>query len=279
MNGLLLRARPSAKLCRTTPWEALRACLVGAVFFAGCSVVEGSGVIETEERPVAEASSVDVCCGFSVRVEQGDEPRLRLTADDNLLPEVEVVEQGGRLSIGWRSDSELYEPTRAVEVDLVLPEVRKFETSGGGTIEFGPMTAPSLDVVTSGGAAAHFREVETEAFRGEFSGAASVSFHGLVTQTLSLDSSGGGIVRADGVAEQVDVTVSGGGSYRAWELPSADVVLNLTGGSVARVAAHSLLEVAASGGSEVRYQGEPVLRVNLTGGSTVEPRSSDDRSR
>lgn len=102
-----------------------------------------------------------------------------------------------------------------------------------------------------------------------FSGGISAMINGFTQSSLVASFSGGSDVTFTGSVGQLTASLAGGSTVNAYSFPATAAVLNLTGGSEARIAASQNLTITASGGSKVYYKGTPALVQTLTGGSTV----------
>ncbi|WP_375445834.1 GIN domain-containing protein [uncultured Fibrella sp.] len=102
-----------------------------------------------------------------------------------------------------------------------------------------------------------------------FSGGVSATITGFTQPSLVASFSGGSTVTLTGSVGQLTASLTGGSTVNAYSFPASDAVINLAGGSEARIAASQNLNVTASGGSKVYYRGTPTLVQNLTGASTV----------
>jgi hypothetical protein len=231
-------------------FHVARLALAGLLLTAaGCVVVTGSGELETQTYSIDEEhTEISVCCGFQLELDQG-EPQLSVRADDNILDEIVVHDEGDRLVIEYERSSVSYYPSRPVRVRATLAEIDDVEASGGAEIEAEPIEADFVDVLLSGGSRADFHELEAS--------------------ELVLGASGGSHARLTGKVGTQTVTVSGGSVYEAFGLRSESAYLEVSGGSVAEVDVHRRLEAEVSGGSQVLYDGNPRVVRDVSGGSTL----------
>ncbi len=224
--------------------------LLAVLVTTGCGAFEldGSGYIVTEERKVENFDRVSTCCGFDVQVTQGEEEYLRLTGDDNLLREITVYQRGDQVVVD-REHSLFFNPTRRIRVEVGVKNLRAFSGSGGSRLT---MT-----------------ELEASTLRIELSGGGEGKLTNLSAGTLSVALSGGSELAASGTIDRQSIELSGGSDYHARDLISRDAVLDLSGGSDARVNVSDNLHVDASGGSDVYYRGVPRMTMDLSGDSDV----------
>lgn len=225
--------------------------LSGCVFAFSDPNVEGSGTIVTRDRPMPDVDEISVCCGFRVDLEEGDEPSLAITGDDNIVSDIQTRRRGGVVYVEYEDNSKNYQPTQPIRVHATLTDVRAYSGSGGSQLEASTLETDELTVSLSGGSRATFSEVRADSF--------------------DLSSSGGSVVDVAGEVNKETVEIGGGGIYDAGGFDANRVELDLHSGAQATVRAMSRLEVSASGGSSATYFGDPEVQANTSGGSSVEP--------
>jgi Putative auto-transporter adhesin, head GIN domain len=109
----------------------------------------GSGVIVSESRPVSGFTAVTVTSPLRLVLEQAGRESLEVTADDNVLRLVQSEVRGGRLFLGFVSNTSL---TRIHEVvcRVTMSDVRNVEASGAARLEMRGIAAARLGVQLSG---------------------------------------------------------------------------------------------------------------------------------
>ena len=97
----------SALSVRRRLWASATICLMGLamIVIAGCGVglVVGSGNAVTEEREISGVEGVALSFVGDLRITQGDEEKLVITGDDNVLPLITTEVKDGVLTIGSKS--------------------------------------------------------------------------------------------------------------------------------------------------------------------------------
>jgi hypothetical protein len=242
----------------------------------GCEAwaISGSGKLKSIEPDLQNATALrrlDVCCGFSVNVSQSETAHLKITTDDNLIPELIVEEHGDELRIGFPESLGGYQPSRPVEVNLALPNLDRVLASGGTHVELQEaFQVGRLQIEISGGGSLDAAALGGSSLELELSGGSGATLADLDLDTMFLDVSGGGSVSLDGKLGALEAGLSGGSELDAIECQTETTSLNVSGGGYASVHATEVLDVDASGGAEVIYRGEPdTIEKELSGGSTL----------
>ncbi len=99
----------------------------------------------------------------------------------------------------------------------------------------------------------------------EVSGSANVEAEGVSTDRLAVTISGTGNVKTGGEADQQEVSISGAGDYRAGELESKTVEIDVRGAGSAIVNASEKLDARISGVGSVEYIGDPTVEQDVSG--------------
>jgi len=187
---------------------------------------DGSGVLVTETRSVADFNAVEVSGALRVDLDRGPF-RVEVEFDDNLLEKLETSVRGGAIHIRCRD----CDPSSGAVVRLSAPEIDAIEVSGASRVVA--------------------EDIRTEALHLSISGASTIEIDGDVT-SLEIDGSGASTV--DGpelITNQLDVDLSG--ASRA-ELTVIDRVSgDLSGASQLRLRGDEDPSVDAhvSGGSSI----------------------------
>jgi len=233
--------------------------LLLSVLLAGCAagfsglVATGSGHTITREVDVAGFDMVDVSSAFNVDLQQGEEFKVALKADDNFMPHVRAVKDGNTLRVDLDPD---FPGARSwkigtLEARITMPDLRELRLSGGSHGSVVGFTR-DLDANLSGGSW----------LKGT-----------LAAGTLDLVASGGSNFRLDGSAQELIARGSGAGRFELADLRAGNGRINLSGGSSAQVNVLGQLDYDLSGGARLEYAGRPrVGQATASGGASVRQR-------
>jgi Putative auto-transporter adhesin, head GIN domain len=210
---------------------ALTACDDVTIKVSHKNSTKGSGVSASETRALPQFSAVDLAGvgKLILKVGEGSNYSVKVTADDNLLPLVETKVSGDTLRIQLK-DSVSISNSASFVYEVTAPKIDKLESSGAAAIEGSGFNGGSLRLGVSGvGSVKLNGRVET--FRADLSGAGSLNAEGLIANDVKVDLSGVG--SADVHADQrIRANVSGLGSI-TWHGSATDVKSDVSGlGSV-----------------------------------------------
>ena len=272
-------------------------CVLTLVFVSACGVagfgfrtIEGSGVIISEKRDVSNFDRVEVCCGMHLYLTQGDEETLLVTADDNLMDEIETRILDNRLVVEYRLKTNVsYRTTEPVRLELTVIDIDAVSISGGGWIEspiietdsfdldlsgggdgyFAELTADRMDIHISGGGDVEADTVNVKNLNINLSGGSDATIDDLVAETLNLEVSGSGRAEILGSVVDQDLNLSGGSDYQAGDLESMYTTINSSGGGDSIVWVVEKLDADISGGGNLEYYGNPQINSSTSGGSNI----------
>jgi hypothetical protein len=188
---------------------------------------------------------------LAIYIEVGNEEKLVIEAQENLIPYFETTVTGEMLKIKARDGANL-NPTAPVNFYLTVKELDTLVLTGSGNIE-----APAL---------------RADKFSVELGGSGDIEVAGVTADALEVQISGSGTLRASGgrVGKQ-EVTISGSGKYEARGLQSNEADVTISGSGSMTINVRQNLEVNISGSGSVRYVGNPRLdKLTVSGTGTIE---------
>jgi hypothetical protein len=210
---------------------ALVACEDVTIKIGNKNSVKGSGVAASETRAMSPFTGVDLAGVGKLVLKVGDGANyaVKITADDNLLALVETKVTGDTLTIHLK-DSVSLTNSVGFTYEVTAPKIEKIESSGAASIDGSGFNGGKLAVDVSGVGSVKLAG-RVEEFRADLSGAGSLNTTSLVAEDVRVDLSGVGSadVRAD---RRIRANVSGLGSI-TWEGSATDVKTDVSGlGSV-----------------------------------------------
>jgi hypothetical protein len=222
---------------------------------AHAASVTGSGRVITEARPVGDFVAIGNSGSTDIEVRQGATTSVQVQGDDNIVPLIETVVEGGRegptLQIRARRGAS-YSTRNTLKVLITTPRLVAVGNSGSGDIRLETFNTPALKV--------------------SLSGSGNLGFAGLQTEELSIGISGSADVRGAGRAAKTTITISGSGDVKLGDLRADDVRVSIAGSGDAEVNAARSLNVSIAGSGDVSYSGSPALKTSIAGSGEVRQR-------
>ena len=230
-------------------------CL-GAIIFlvqTGCDdgqfCKDARGPIEFEEFDLSTFRGVHVKRKARVFIEQGEEQRVRVEAQDNVFEELDLRVRNDILVIDL--DRCFFDLDMDVFLTMTEP-ISDLIISGSGRIEGeGQLLAAdrlSIDISGSGDIRAN-----------------------LDAEDIETQISGSGDLRLSGIARDHEISISGSGDLRAFDLDTRSTDIRISGSGNAEVFVDGgQLNVRISGSGDVRYKGSPeTIDTSVSGSGNV----------
>ena len=197
--------------------------------------VRGNGNIKTEEHSVSSFKNLEVSSTVNVYVSQGDVKPIRIEGDENLLPYIEVEQDGDDVIIKNREGYNL-EGSGELKVFVSAPSFHHISLSGAGSI-IGENKISNPDDIEVG-----------------LSGAGDIKME-IDAPKLTANISGVGSLYLKGQTKNVDMDISGAGSAHCYDLLSENTKIEISGVGSADVYASVKLDAQVSGAGSVNYKG------------------------
>jgi hypothetical protein len=218
-------------------------------FLQACEGVSGSGHVVKETREVGPFTQLEVSGSMDVYVTQGSSSTVTLEGEDNILPEVELVEEGDKLEVRYRRNTNI-RTRRDVKVYLSAKTLEGVELSGSGDVELsGIFNTPSpvhIGLSGSGDVKGVFNAPE-----------------------ISLDLAGSGDIELKGETRDVTISLAGSGNCNASALLAETADVNIAGSGNVDLHASRELKANIIGSGNVYYKGDPAVSTSKIGSGTV----------
>jgi hypothetical protein len=168
--------------------------------------VVGSGNLVSEQKDLSGFSVVDVEDGFEVDITQSSSYSISVTADDNVIDDVQVTKSGDTLNVGLRSD--IYS-TLSLRLEITMPDLYEVRFSGGTIGNAGEFTSTHDFVLDLSGGSRIELEGSAGFLKIDASGGSQLDLSGFSVDEASVNLSGGSIatINLDG---SLDADLNGG---------------------------------------------------------------------
>jgi hypothetical protein len=182
-------------------------CL-GVVTINTCNpyAIRGSGVSKTESRAVGSFSKIDLAGSPDVEVAVGPATSVSVTADDNILSNIDTTVSGDTLSINSKGS---YNTRIGVKVNISVPMLEGVSVSGSGDIHVTGLTAGDMDAGVTGSGDVTLSGV-VDRLSGQITGSGDLRAGDLAAKHVRVKVTGSGdaTIRA---TEELDASVTGSG--------------------------------------------------------------------
>jgi hypothetical protein len=223
--------------------------LLASGLLVGCGgVLIGSGNLKTKEYSFGDFTSVEISSAFEFDISRSCSYGVSITADDNILEEVEVTKEGNSLKIGLKTIAGL--GPVALKAEVTMPQLHGLAVSGA-----------------SHGTVSDFSSAEN--FDINVSGASKVTGD-IAAGDADFDVSGASTVQLEGSANNMVANVSGASRFNLGGFMVNNANVTFSGASTGTINLAGKLDADLSGASKLLYAGEPRMgNINASGASTL----------
>lgn len=225
------------------------ALITASAYAQPWETVTGNGNVKKETRQASGYTAVHSQGSMNVNVSYGNSSNITIEADENLLPYIETVVEGGALTIRTKKHMNLKTKNKMV-VNVSLTRLTALRLSGSGNIN---------------GDGAFTNNGRTE-IKVSGSGNMKLGFDNI--SELDLAVSGSGNMDIDGKqCNNITATISGSGNIDCSGVPTNDVFAKVSGSGNIRVHANKSIDAKVSGSGNVYYKGTASTLNSKTSGS------------
>jgi len=209
--------------------------------------VKGNGDVQQEERSVANFNEIKASRGVNVYLSQGEETRVLVRADENLLDVIETEVMGDQLII--RSTARVRN-AESFKVFVTSPAYESVKSSSGSNVySETEIVSDNLEVSASSGA-----NITLE----------------INSRDLEASASSGANIRLEGLAREFIARASSGANIKAEDLKTKNAELKVSSGANIWIAVDNDMKAEASSGGNIFYHGEPSqTSINKSSGGNV----------
>jgi len=215
-------------------------CIVAVTNAQWGKKIKGNGNIVTVERSTEEYDAIAVAGWFDVILVDGQEGKLSIKGEENLLEHIKTEVKEGKLVIkvkkgfnlqpsSWKKDGGIY-------VTVPVESVNEVSLSGSG------------DIVGK-------KTISASEFSTNMSGSGDITLD-VESKTVSASMSGSGDINLSGTTEVFDVQISGSGDIEAYDLIADNVDARISGSADIKVTANKMLKARVSGSGDIHYRGD-----------------------
>lgn len=226
-------------------------CCMAALVFTSCKgkTVQGDGNVISHEIPIEIYSEIKVEGAIDIvyNAKPDEAAYLRIEADDNIIPLIDVKIKGRALTVKAR---ESINPSRFV-LYTNSPSLKYIESKGASNI--------NLQGAIAG-----------DEFKIEMKGTGNFTAENLVYDKAEFQLMGAGNMEMAGQVHKAKIEISGTGDVKATKLVANEMESNIRGSGNIDLQALDKLSIEIKGKGTVAYKGNPqITKQNVKGAGIV----------
>ncbi len=221
--------------------------LASTLMLGSCfNCVDGVGPKKTENRELEAFSKLEVNISADVMVHFGDENTIKISAQENLLSEIETYVQGKTFIIDSRY---CLNPTETIRIDITTKNLSSITLNGSGGVHTSSV-------------------MEADDVNLQLNGSGQISAD-IFSNTLDAAINGSGDIIVNGTTQDLDMEINGSGDFKALGLKSFEADISIAGSGDADIKVLNELKVNITGSGSVTYVGSPEIKTKVTGSGKV----------
>ncbi len=211
--------------------------------------VNGNGNVIKDTRQVGSFDQVGVAGSFDVFLVKGDEGKIDIKVEENLLPYLVTKVDNGKLKIKWKSGVNI-RTHKTTQVTVYFKNINGVALSGSGDIESKDMIkSDDLSVAVAGSG-----DIQLE----------------IETNDLNVAVSGSGDIKLSGSTKKIIAAVAGSGDIDAYGLKSDSAELKISGSGGMTITVQNEINARISGSGNIKYNGNPKIEdIKISGSGHV----------
>jgi hypothetical protein len=265
---LLISAVVTSQSLRDTPlsWYVFKAF--------GIKEVIGNRKIMSKSVDLTEFDTLTVGGDFDVSINYGNQGKIVLTSDENILPYINVNKSSNHVSIGFRSGIAI-SPSQTEKAIITAPTLHNITLEGVATLNALNMKTNNLTLTMKGKSVGDIQG-DINQTQVNLGGNSILHLKLNNAENIKLNIAGISKVFLAGNTKNLIIVTSGKATIQANDLIADNV--EITGKGVSDIVVHALktLSVATSGKSDIKYSGNPVIKRKSSGVVSIE--KSNDAS-
>lgn len=219
------------------------------VFFPACSTpspVNGDGSNTVVQSDLTEFDSISMSIPAQVDVVSGNHPWLEISAEVNILSEINY--QVNRRWLVISSKNPLL-PQKPIKIKIQTPLILGVEITGDGQVQLDKSSAETLRI--------------------KIRGAGKVNAEHILSEKLFVDLYGPGKIEISGEVKTQLIEIADGGKYIAPSLPCDEAFVSLGGSGDLILRVNNHLNATLGGSGNLDYYGNPQLSGKVTGTARI----------
>ncbi len=223
---------------------------------ANPNAIKGSGNIVTQTLDVSNFNSVTLENSGDVYLEQGQTESVTVEADDNILPLLETKVVGKELVLSTKPNTSI-NPSQKIVYRITVKDLSRISLDGSGNFYVSPIQSDSMEISLQGSGNINVDDLSTGRLSMNLDGSGNISIDKLTATAEEASINGSGDVKLAGEAPTQKISFNGSGNYRAGDLKSQSVDINIPGSADVTVWVTDSLKARIDGSGTVRYYGKP----------------------
>ncbi|SNR38883.1 head GIN domain-containing protein [Lutibacter flavus] len=211
--------------------------------------INGNGDIITKTRSVGDYDKIGVSGSFDVKLYKGNEGKITIKADENLMEYIVTEVKNGNLEIKPKKGYNI-RSRKTIEITVPFEDIKAVSLAGSGDVY-------TTDVIKS------------SELKLSLAGSGNIDLN---VDTSDLDSSiaGSGNIKLNGKAKEFSCSIAGSGNLNGSDLKASIAKAKIAGSGNIKINAVNEIHAKIAGSGNIIYSGDPdIVKSNSAGSGSV----------
>jgi hypothetical protein len=222
-----------------------------------------------KDFPTEKFSKVSIGVKSKVYIEQGENYKLDINADEKTLEKISVKFKSDELVIDCRNNNKIDEP---VIINITAPSLSGISIAGSSEL-FIEKTFESdeMDLSVAGSGKMNINDLKTGKVSASVAGSGKMTIKELKSDKVSASVAGSGDIFLNGsnTGSSEAFSIAGSGNIDAAGFEASVVKVEIAGSGDCKVNAKEKLNVSIAGSGNVYYKGNPEIKKELAGSGNL----------
>ena len=234
------------------------------IHFDDAFCMSGSGYVVTEEFELSNFSMVENQTVVDVEIVQGDEQKVVVEGDNNIIDQLQLYVHGNELSIDLREGC--YKNFN-ITVYITVPYLEKVSVKSTGDVtidDFEDLDYLTLKTSSTGDIIGTGVLEVSDVLELKTSSTGNIKLEAY-TFDLVADITGTGDITLAGNCKNQNVEMSSTGKFKAYDFESENCTIRVSGTGYAKINVSEQLDARISGTGDIYYLGNPRINISDNG--------------
>ena len=208
--------------------------------------IKGNGKVVTVIKSTKEYSGISIGGSFDVLLVKGEEGKITIEGEENIIPYIESVVEENILKINYKKNINI-RTTKKLTITVAFNNLESVALGGSGNIS-------SKEFIKSSD------------FKVSLGGSGNITLN-IDAATTKVSMSGSGNIRLKGNSSKFNCALAGSGSISAYELNTDELKATIAGSGNIKTTVSTKIKAKVVGSGSVFYKGKPTKIDSKTVGS------------
>lgn len=218
----------------------------------GNKKIKGNGNVVTETRTTSDYDGIKCAGSMDFILVAGEEGKITLEGDSNLLEYITTEVKGGNLIIKTKKGVNMSYKNNTIKITIPFEDINAVSLAGSGDLYSSDTIKTDQLSVSLAGSGDVKLEVNTNFVKGAIAGSGDLTL--------------------EGNTNELEAKVAGSGDFHGFDLEANDTEVSVAGSGDAEVVSNNNLKARVAGSGDVAYKGNPKKDTKVAGSGSIKQR-------